>query len=68
MVPEIHASNLSFDFNSEKRKAKAANVSSIVNRNDDFDHNAIPTITSIHSAENVLVRRKGNARVNRETE
>jgi hypothetical protein len=62
MVPEIHPPNLSFDL------AKAANVSTIVNRNDDFDHNVIPTITSLHSAENVLVRRKGNARVNRETE
>jgi hypothetical protein len=68
MVPAIRPSNLSFDFNSDKRKAKAANVSSTVNRNDDFDHNVIPIITSMHSTENVLVRRKGNARVNRETE
>jgi hypothetical protein len=51
MVPEIHPSNLSFDFNFYERKAKAANVSSIVNRNDDFDHNVIPTITSMHSAK-----------------
>jgi hypothetical protein len=47
MVPEIHSYSLSFDFNSNKRKAKAATVSSIVNRTDGFDRNVIPTITSM---------------------
>jgi hypothetical protein len=48
MVPEIHPFSLSYDFNSDKWKTKAANVSPIVNRNDGFDHTVICTITSVH--------------------
>jgi hypothetical protein len=42
MVPEIHPFSLSFDFNVNKRRLNGTSVSSIVNCNDGFDHNAIP--------------------------